>query len=193
MRSAESRGRATSASTSSTSTCTRPSRSRTAAAGPAAARSPSASGSSRSCRCRRGGVAAAPSPRLCLHGFVPSARALKREHGVSPLDVAKRLMDYAFHPPTIYFPLIVPEALMIEPTETEPKENLDAFADAMLAIAGEAAEQPELLKEAPHVRPVKRLDEGRAAKRPILRYRFGEEDDPQGSDEPRQLEAQTGA
>jgi glycine dehydrogenase subunit 2 len=133
-----------------------------------------------------------PFDRHCMHEFVLSGRRLKREHGVTTLDVAKRLMDYRFHPPTIYFPLIVPEALMIEPTETEPKETLDAFADAMLAIAREAAEQPELLKEAPHVRPVKRLDEVRAAKHPILRYRFGEDEDPQGSDEPRQLEAQTG-
>ena len=134
-----------------------------------------------------------PFDRHCMHEFVLSGRRLKREHGVSTLDVAKRLMDYRFHPPTIYFPLIVPEALMIEPTETEPKETLDAFADAMLAIAREAAEQPGLLKEAPHIRPVKRLDEVRAAKRPILRYRFGEDEDPQGSDEPRQLEAQTDA
>src|SRR6266576_81611 len=94
-----------------------------------------------------------PFDRLCMHEFVLSARTLKREHGVTALDVAKRLMDYDFHPPTIYFPLIVPEALMIEPTETEPKERLDSFVDAMLAIAREAAEEPELLKEAPHVRP----------------------------------------
>src|SRR3989440_2642677 len=111
-----------------------------------------------------------PFDRLCMHEFVLSARNLKREHGITALDVAKRLMDYGFHPPTIYFPLIVPEALMIEPTETEAKETLDAFCDAMLAIAREAAEQPELLKEAPHGRPVKGLDEGRAAKRPIPKY-----------------------
>ena len=92
-----------------------------------------------------------PYDRLCMHEFVLSARNLKREHGVTALDVAKRLMDYGFHPPTIYFPLVVPEALMIEPTETEPKERLDAFVDAMLAIAREAAESPELLKDAPHV------------------------------------------
>src|SRR5205085_4848845 len=84
-----------------------------------------------------------PFDRLCMHEFVLSARRLKREHGVTALDVAKRLMDYGFHPPTIYFPLVVPEALMIEPTETEAKETLDAFADAMLAIAREAAEEPE--------------------------------------------------
>jgi glycine dehydrogenase subunit 2 len=119
-----------------------------------------------------------PFERLCMHEFVLSGRTLKRAHGVSTLDVAKRLMDYGFHPPTIYFPLIVPEALMVEPTETESKETLDAFADAMLAIAREASEQPELLKDAPHVRPVKRLDEVRAAKQPIVRYRFEQHEDP---------------
>jgi glycine dehydrogenase subunit 2 len=113
-----------------------------------------------------------PFDRLCMHEFVLGARRLKREHGVTALDVAKRLMDYGFHPPTIYFPLIVPEALMIEPTETEAKETLDAFCDAMLAIVREAAEDPELLKEAPHNRPVKRLDEARAAKRAIVKYGF---------------------
>jgi glycine dehydrogenase subunit 2 len=119
-----------------------------------------------------------PFDRLCMHEFVLSGRRLKREHGVTTLDVAKRLMDYGFHPPTVYFPLIVPEALMIEPTETEAKEALDAFADAMLAIAREAAERPELLKEAPHARPVKRLDEVRATRRPVVRYDFGEHEDP---------------
>jgi glycine dehydrogenase subunit 2 len=103
---------------------------------------------------------------------VLSARSLKRDHGVTALDVAKRLMDYGFHPPTIYFPLIVAEALMVEPTETETKETLDAFCDAMLAIAREAAETPELLKDAPHHRPVRRLDEVRAAKNPIVKYGF---------------------
>jgi glycine dehydrogenase subunit 2 len=103
-------------------------------------------------------------------------------------------MDYGFHPPTIYFPLIVPEALMIEPTETEPKEVLDEFCDAMLAIAREAAESPELLKDAPHDRPVRRLDEVRAAKRAIVRYGFEEHPDPGDEPvEPRQLEAQKGA
>jgi glycine dehydrogenase subunit 2 len=119
-----------------------------------------------------------PFDRLCMHEFVLSGRRLKRELGVTTLDVAKRLMDYGFHPPTIYFPLIVPEALMIEPTETEPKETLDAFADALVAIAREAAEEPELLKEAPHVRPIKRLDEVRATKQPIVRYAFGEHEQP---------------
>jgi glycine dehydrogenase subunit 2 len=109
-----------------------------------------------------------------MHEFVLSARTLKRERGITALDVAKRLMDYGIHPPTVYFPLVVPEALMIEPTETEPKERLDDFVDAMRAIAREAAESPELLKEAPHGRPVRRLDEVRAAKQPILRYLFDE-------------------
>jgi glycine dehydrogenase subunit 2 len=118
-----------------------------------------------------------PYDRLCMHEFVLSARTLKREHGITALDVAKRLMDYGFHPPTIYFPLVVPEALMIEPTETEPKERLDAFVDAMLAIAAEAAETPELLKEAPHSRPVRRLDEVKAAKRAVVTYRFDEHPD----------------
>jgi glycine cleavage system P protein (glycine dehydrogenase) subunit 2 len=118
-----------------------------------------------------------PFDRLCMHEFVLSARRLKREHGITALDVAKRLMDYGFHPPTIYFPLIVPEALMIEPTETETKETLDSFADAMLAIAQEASERPELLKDAPHNRPVRRLDEVKAAKRAVVRYRFGDHPD----------------
>jgi glycine dehydrogenase subunit 2 len=135
-----------------------------------------------------------PFGRLCMHEFVLSARTLKREYGVTALDVAKRLMDYGFHPPTIYFPLVVAEALMIEPTETEAKETLDAFCDAMIAIAQEAKEQPELLKEAPHARPVARLDEVRAAKQPILKYAFEEHADPRGGGgSAPQLEAQKGA
>jgi glycine dehydrogenase subunit 2 len=113
-----------------------------------------------------------PVDRLCMHEFVLSARTLRREHGVTALDVAKRLMDHGFHPPTIYFPLIVSEALMIEPTETEALETLDAFCDAMLAIAREAAEDPQQLKDAPHTRPVRRLDEAEAAKRLTVRYLF---------------------
>ena len=115
-----------------------------------------------------------PNDRLCMHEFVLSARALKREHGITALDVAKRLMDHGFHPPTVYFPLIVPEALMIEPTETETLETLDAFCDAMLAIAQEAADDPSVLKTAPHTRPVTRLDEAGAAKRLVVRHRFDE-------------------
>ena len=115
-----------------------------------------------------------PYDRLCMHEFVLSGRRLKQEYGVSTLDVAKRLMDYGFHPPTVYFPLVVPEALMIEPTESEAKETLDAFADAMLAIAAEAADDPELVKSAPHSRPVRRLDEVRAAKELIVKHAFDE-------------------
>jgi glycine dehydrogenase subunit 2 len=127
-----------------------------------------------------------PFDRLCMHEFVLSVRPLKREHGVTALDVAKRLMDYGFHPPTIYFPLVVPEALMIEPTETEAKETLDAFADAMLAIAREAAEEPELLKSAPHGRAVGRLDEVKAVKKAVVRYLFDEHPDlsPEAEPEP---------
>jgi glycine dehydrogenase subunit 2 len=113
-----------------------------------------------------------PFDRLCMHEFVLSARNLKREHGITAFDVAKRLMDYGFHPPTVYFPLVVPEALMVEPTETEAKETLDAFCDALIAIAQEAADQPELIREAPHNRPVRRLDEARAVKQPIVKYGF---------------------
>jgi len=113
-----------------------------------------------------------PYDRLCMHEFVLSARGLKREHGITASDVAKRLMDYGFHPPTVYFPLVVPEALMIEPTESEAKETLDAFCDALIAIAREAAEEPEVIREAPHNRPVRRLDEVRAVKQPVVRYGF---------------------
>jgi glycine dehydrogenase subunit 2 len=132
-----------------------------------------------------------PFDRLCMHEFVLSAKTLKREHGISALDVAKRLMDYGFHPPTIYFPLIVPEALMIEPTESEAKETLDAFVDAMLAIVQEAANDPQLLHDAPHDRPVRRLDEVRAAKRPVVRFGF-EAHQPEGAVGDRPLETQAG-
>ena len=108
-----------------------------------------------------------PYDRLCKHEFVLSGAGLGE--GIRTLDIAKRLIDYGFHPPTIYFPLIVKEALMIEPTETEPKEVLDAFCQAMERIAREARESPELLREAPHNAPVRRLDEARAVRQPILR------------------------
>jgi glycine dehydrogenase subunit 2 len=133
-----------------------------------------------------------PFDRLCMHEFVLSARTMKREHGCTALDVAKRLMDYGFHPPTVYFPLIVPEALMVEPTETEAKETLDAFCDAMLAIAREAADEPQLLKEAPHSRPVKRLDEVRAAKRPVVKYGFEEHPQPDAAPAAAATKAPTG-
>jgi glycine dehydrogenase subunit 2 len=134
-----------------------------------------------------------PFDRLCMHEFVLSARNLKREHGITALDVAKRLMDYGFHPPTVYFPLIVPEALMIEPTETEPKETLDALAEAMLAIAREAKDEPDLLREAPHRRPVQRLDEVKAAKRAIVKFGFEEHPDLRADAEPTAIAAPTGA
>jgi glycine dehydrogenase subunit 2 len=116
-----------------------------------------------------------PYDRHCMHEFVVSARTLKREHGATALDVAKRLMDYGFHPPTVYFPLVVPEALMIEPTETEAMETLDAFCEAMVEIVKEAEREPDLLKQAPHSRPVARLDEAGAAKRMVLRHHFDED------------------
>ena len=106
--------------------------------------------------------------RYCMHETVMSARRQKA-NGVSALDVAKRLVDYGIHPPTMYFPLIVPEALMIEPTETESKETLDAFIAVMKTIAAEAQESPELLHSAPHHAANTRLDEATAARKPILR------------------------
>jgi glycine dehydrogenase subunit 2 len=105
-----------------------------------------------------------------LHECVFSDRNLA-EHGVHTLDVAKRLLDYGFYAPTIYFPLVVKGALMVEPTETETKETLDQFADALLAIAEEARTQPALVRDAPHRTRVARLDETRAARRPVLRWR----------------------
>jgi glycine dehydrogenase subunit 2 len=108
-----------------------------------------------------------PYDRICMHEFVAEGRWPEVE-GVHALDIAKRLMDYNFHPPTNYFPLIVPEALMIEPTETESLQSLDAFADVMIKIAEEAHLTPELLKEAPHTTPVKRLDEVKAARDLVL-------------------------
>src|SRR5215212_6757618 len=105
-----------------------------------------------------------------LHEVVFSDK-LQTPKDVHTLDIAKRLMDYGFHPPTIYFPLIVSGALMIEPTESEPKEELDAFCDAMIAIARETEERPELVRSAPHTTPVRRLDEARAARQPVLRWK----------------------
>ncbi|MBI4203292.1 MAG: aminomethyl-transferring glycine dehydrogenase subunit GcvPB, partial [Chloroflexi bacterium] len=108
--------------------------------------------------------------RLCMHEVILSATR-QRKQSVKGLDIAKRLLDYGFHAPTMYFPLIVDEALMIEPTETESKETLDAFIEAMLAIAREAQETPELVRGAPHTTPISRLDEARAARQPDLRWR----------------------
>ena len=105
----------------------------------------------------------------CMHEFVLSGAPLKKELGVRTLDLAKRLLDHGMHPPTVYFPLVVDEALLIEPTETETRETLDAFVDAIAAIVAEAAEDPEIARNAPYTTPVRRLDEAGAAKRPKVR------------------------
>jgi glycine dehydrogenase subunit 2 len=120
--------------------------------------------------------------RPCMHEVVLRGTAF-RKHGVKTLDVAKRLMDYGLHPPTIYFPLIVEDALMIEPTETENRESLDHFVDAMLAIRQEMVENPEVILQAPHVTPVGRLDEGLAARQLDLTWK--------GDTAPREHEAHT--
>lgn len=120
---------------------------------------------------RLGGTYDIPFERACKHEFVASAGSIKKETGVRTLDIAKRLIDHGFHPPTVYFPLIVDEGMLIEPTETESLATLDAFADALIAIAGEAHADPQLLHDAPHTAPVKRLDETAAARQPNLRWR----------------------
>jgi glycine dehydrogenase subunit 2 len=112
-----------------------------------------------------------PYDRTCMHEFVLSGERQRKANGVRTLDIAKRLLDYGVHPPTVYFPLIVHEAIMIEPTETESLKVLDRFVDVMVSIAGEAGRDPELLHGAPYSTPVRRLDEARAVKRPDLAYR----------------------
>jgi glycine dehydrogenase subunit 2 len=107
--------------------------------------------------------------RICQHEFVLSGARAKRELGVKTLDIAKRLLDYGFHPPTVYFPLLVDEALMVEPTETEAVETLDAFADAVEEILAEAEEDPGIAQSAPYTTPVRRLDEVAATRRPVVR------------------------
>ncbi|MBD7983172.1 aminomethyl-transferring glycine dehydrogenase subunit GcvPB [Sporosarcina sp. Sa2YVA2] len=110
-----------------------------------------------------------PYTQHCKHEFVLSGRRQKKL-GVRTLDMAKRLLDFGFHPPTIYFPLNVEEGMMIEPTETESKETLDSFIDAMIQIAKEVEENPEIVQEAPHTTVINRLDETKAARHPVLRY-----------------------
>jgi glycine dehydrogenase subunit 2 len=112
-----------------------------------------------------------PFERACKHEFVASSSDIKHRTGVRTLDVAKRLIDKGFHPPTIYFPLTVDEGMLIEPTETESLETLDAFADALIEIAHEAESDPDLVKSAPHDAPLRRLDEATAARHPNLRWR----------------------
>jgi len=111
--------------------------------------------------------------RICMHEFVLSAQRQKKED-VSAMDISKRLIDFGFHPPTTYFPLIVKEALMIEPTETESRETLDEFIEAMIQIAKEAEEQPDKVQNAPHKSPIGRLDETKAARKPKLRWQSEE-------------------
>jgi glycine dehydrogenase subunit 2 len=143
-------------------------------------------------RLQQAGYTAAYPQRRASHEFILTLKPQLTELGVSAMDVAKRLLDYGFHAPTVYFPLVVPEALMIEPTESEAKETLDAFCDAMLAIAREAAESPEMLKDAPHDRPVKRLDEVRAAKQPVVKYGFEQHPDLSAERRPVSVEAPKG-
>ncbi len=107
--------------------------------------------------------------RHCMHEFVLSGAPMRKQLGLKTLDLAKRLLDFGFHPPTVYFPLLVDEALMIEPTETETKESLDAFADAVEQILEEAEDDPEIARQAPYSTPVRRLDEVKATRRPVLR------------------------
>jgi glycine dehydrogenase subunit 2 len=126
-------------------------------------------------RTKLSGVYDVPYDRVCMHEFVASGRR-QRQHGVRTLDIAKRLIDFGIHPPTVYFPLIVEEAIMVEPTEAENKDTLDRFVDVMLQIAREAEESPEIVQSAPHHQPVGRLDEVTAARRPVLRWpRIGEQ------------------
>ena len=120
---------------------------------------------------RLAGTYRVPFERACKHEFVASASDIKHRTGVRTLDIAKRLIDKGYHPPTIYFPLTVDEGMLIEPTETESLETLDGFADALIEIAGEAESDPELVISAPHDAPVRRLDEAMAARQPNLRWR----------------------
>lgn len=117
-----------------------------------------------------------PYPKDCMHEFVISAEGLKQETGVTALDIAKSLIDYKIHPPTIYFPLIVHEALMLEPTETETKETLDRAVSILFEIYEEAHKDPEKLHSAPHHAAIKRPDEVNAARHPVVRYGFDKEE-----------------
>lgn len=111
--------------------------------------------------------------RHCMHEFVLSGAPARKQLGVKTLDLAKRLLDYGFHPPTVYFPLLVEEAIMVEPTETESRETLEAFAEAVDEILAEAERDPEVLRQAPYTTPVRRLDEVKATRKPIVREAIG--------------------
>jgi glycine dehydrogenase subunit 2 len=122
-------------------------------------------------RLQQAGFVAAYPQRRASHEFILTLKALAQQQGVTAMDVAKRLLDFGFHAPTTYFPLLVPECLLIEPTETESKETLDAFVGAMAEILREAASEPDTLRQAPHRMPVRRLDDVRAARELDLAYR----------------------
>jgi glycine dehydrogenase subunit 2 len=120
-------------------------------------------------RCRLQPAYEVPFNRLCKHEFIATNKK-QRQYGISTLDIAKRLMDYGYHPPTVYFPLIVHEALMIEPTETESRERLDDFVKSLVTIAHEAENEPNTVKGAPHTTVIKRVDEVTAARKPVLKW-----------------------
>jgi glycine dehydrogenase subunit 2 len=122
--------------------------------------------------------------RTCMHEFVLSGKGAREKLGIKTLDIAKRLLDYRVHPPTVYFPLLVDEALMIEPTETETKGTLDGFASVVKKILEEAKDDPEIARNAPYSTPVRRLDEGGAARRPVVRQPRREQDPPGDPDDP---------
>ena len=122
--------------------------------------------------------------RTCMHEFVLSGKGAKSELGIKTLDIAKRMLDFRVHPPTVYFPLLVDEALMVEPTETETKETLDRFAEVVRTLLAEAKEDPEIARNAPYTTPVRRLDEGGAARRPVVRQQPPPADPPGDADDP---------
>jgi glycine dehydrogenase subunit 2 len=121
--------------------------------------------------------------RTCMHEFVLSGRPAKQELGVKTLDLAKRMLDYRVHPPTVYFPLLVDEAMLFEPTETEAKETMDAFAEVMRELLAEAARDPSIAQNAPYTAPVRRLDEAAAARRPVVRQPRSRGHEPPGDPE----------
>jgi glycine dehydrogenase subunit 2 len=125
--------------------------------------------------------------RTCMHEFVVSGTGAKRNLGVKTLDIAKRLLDHRVHPPTVYFPLLVDEAMLIEPTETEPKERLDGFVEIVRSILEEAKEDPEVARNAPYTTPVRRLDEAGAARHPVVRQPPAEHELPGDPDDARQV------
>jgi glycine dehydrogenase subunit 2 len=125
--------------------------------------------------------------RTCMHEFVVSGNGAKRNLGITTLDIAKRLLDHRVHPPTVYFPLLVDEAMLIEPTETEPKERLDGFVEALRTVLEEAAEDPSIAQAAPYTTPVRRLDEAGAARRPVVRQPPAGDEPPGDPDDARQV------